>query len=358
MKNKKKWSLLKMLLTLIITNFICIIFGIVICYQKNNDISLAYNSTQDIDYKVYLIDNNFFKDDYLEKGNQYISEIVDYINIKFKYKFNIADYMNLNSKYKYKIISNLQIIDKENGNILYNSDNDLLKKELTGYYNSFKIDEEVKIDYKKYNEIVCDIINKYDLQNIKSELKISLKVDNLINAKGLKKQKNLDSTISASIPLNIKTFNIRTDKRKIDTHEDNYIKVANKNINNNSKFVIMFMIVIELLMLIGYIILKVGRMKNNYQLIYNREINRIIKKYGCFIQRVYNTFDLTGYQIIRVRDFKNLLDIMEIINSPILMLENKTKDGCFFVVITNTKFIYVYGVKVSEIKKRLNNKDN
>ena len=55
---------------------------------------------------------------------------------------------------------------------------------------------------------------------------------------------------------------------------------------------------------------------------------------------------------------KNLLDIMEIINSPILMLENKTKDGCFFVVITNTKFIYVYGVKVSEIKKKLNNKDN
>ncbi len=64
-------------------------------------------------------------------------------------------------------------------------------------------------------------------------------------------------------------------------------------------------------MFIGYIILKVGRMKNNYQLIYNREINRIIKKYGCF-----------------------------------------------FVVITNTKFIYVYGVKVSEIKKKLNNKDN
>ena len=52
-------------------------------------------------------------------------------------------------------------------------------------------------------------------------------------------------------------------------------------------------------------------MKNNYQLIYSREINRVIKKYVCF-----------------------------------------------FVVITNTKFIYVYGVKVSEIKKKLNNKDN
>ena len=96
--------------------------------------------------------------------------------------------------------------------------------------------------------------------------------------------------------------------------------------------------------------------RNNAEYLYNKEINKIKNKYGAYIQEVYYTFDLTGYKMIRVRDFVNLLDIMDIINSPILMIENSKKNGCFFIVLTNTNFIYVYGIKIEEIEKKIMNK--
>ena len=57
-----------------------------------------------------------------------------------------------------------------------------------------------------------------------------------------------------------------------------------------------------------------------------------------------------------------MLEISETISQPILMKENNEKTGTYFLILTNSKAVYVYRLKVETIeedlrKERLNNKE-
>jgi hypothetical protein len=58
---------------------------------KNTEQYVTFNETSNIDYKVYLKDNKFFEDSYLEANKQYIASLIDYISAKFNYKLNLSE---------------------------------------------------------------------------------------------------------------------------------------------------------------------------------------------------------------------------------------------------------------------------
>src|SRR5574344_2275478 len=47
---------------------------------------ITYSVIDNIDYKVYLKDNNFFETPYLEKDSTYISSLIKYIDVVFEYE--------------------------------------------------------------------------------------------------------------------------------------------------------------------------------------------------------------------------------------------------------------------------------
>ena len=53
-----------------------------------------------------------------------------------------------------------------------------------------------------------------------------------------------------------------------------------------------------------------------------------------------------------------MLEIRDTIKQPILMKENDDKTGAYFVIPSSTKILYVYRLKVSDIKKNNNDERN
>ena len=52
-----------------------------------------------------------------------------------------------------------------------------------------------------------------------------------------------------------------------------------------------------------------------------------------------------------------MLEIRDTLQQPILMVENKKKDGVYFIIPSNTKILYTYGLKLSDIKKQMSEKE-
>lgn len=81
---KKKYQKRQILLFIFMISFIivgCIFLKLGTSNKKT--LSIKYQENNDIDYKVHLKDNNFFDEEYLEKGKSYITSFIDYIHIDY-----------------------------------------------------------------------------------------------------------------------------------------------------------------------------------------------------------------------------------------------------------------------------------
>ena len=87
--------------------------------------------------------------------------------------------------------------------------------------------------------------------------------------------------------------------------------------------------------------------------VYQKELKKILNNYSPYIQKVNGSFNLRGYQVLRINMFTDMLEIRDTLQQPILMIENEKKDGVFFIIPSNTKILYVYGIKVSDIEKEM-----
>ena len=84
---------------------------------------------------------------------------------------------------------------------------------------------------------------------------------------------------------------------------------------------------------------------------------KILNNYGSIIQMLGNEFDFTHYQLLRIDTFTDILEISDKLRQPILMNENKERNVAYFVIPSNTKLLYVYRLKVSDIEKEIKEKN-
>ena len=76
------------------------------------------------------------------------------------------------------------------------------------------------------------------------------------------------------------------------------------------------------------------------------KVRKILNTYSSFIQRIDGEFDSTGYQIVAIKTFVELLGIRDTIQAPVLMCENKDETMSQFFIPTNTKILYTFVIKV------------
>ena len=170
--------------------------------SKNNDIS--YRENGQVDYTVDLSENEFFENNTLASNNQYISSLIDMINIKFKYNINMEqDFTNYS--YKYRIEANTNVTDKTTKNNIYDFNSVLKEDEIVkAEGNKFAIDSSVAIDYKKYDTFIKKLVSTYNLDNANCKIAVKLYVDLLDKDNNVKN----GTTMVVNIPLNVKTVNI------------------------------------------------------------------------------------------------------------------------------------------------------
>lgn len=112
--------------------------------------TVSYNENSNIDYRVFLKDNEFFNSDYLVDDKGYIASLIDYIQAKFDYQLEF-DRNDVNYQYTYWIEGNVVVRQKNMEKPLYESSDVLVnEKVMTGTKESVTISENVQIDYNHY----------------------------------------------------------------------------------------------------------------------------------------------------------------------------------------------------------------
>ena len=104
-----KESYAKRIVIIFIFFLVFLIIGITflnIGLNSKKTISLKYQESNNIDYKVYLKENNFFDDEYMLPGKTYITSLIDHIEVDFDYNIGFND--TIDADYKYKIIAKIE----------------------------------------------------------------------------------------------------------------------------------------------------------------------------------------------------------------------------------------------------------
>ena len=341
-KERNKIIIKNIIIILIIFVAICGLF-ITKNIIKNKIINNFYLESSNIDYKVYLKDNNFFGKEYLEKDNQYIANLIDYIKPNFEYKLEGLE--KKITKYSYKIVADVNVEDRTTYKSLYNF-RDEISNEIFDKVNSssITINKQLEIDYNKYNNIINEFVNTYDLNNSDAVLKISMYV-NVLDKNNNVLNNNNTPVASLSIPLTTKTVSI---DMKVDSIDQNSLKTYENMKDEVYLYAIMILFAIDVILIIKLLLFILGT--KDEKGIYNIRLKRIMSNYGSYIQKINNEFDFSDNQILEVKSFEDLLQIKETLNEPILMTDKLSAMETYFF-IPNGKNIYVYELKMNNLRK-------
>ena len=314
--------------------------------KDNKDGIVKYDEESSLDYKVYLKDNEFFGDKYLEKDKQYIASLIDYIDTTFNYDLTLTN-KDGDYDYSYRIEAEVDVKNPDNNNSLYKSSEMLVntKKGVGHGKKTTNITEKLKIDYNKYNELISKFIETYDLSNLDSTLSINMYVDFYGNCGNLEKD-NKNSVIKLVIPLTRKTVAIDMSSDVTNT-TDSYINCGK---GNSVIFLVLALLACGIDICLIVELVRYFETSKSPLDVYNTKLKKILNYYGSFIQKINNDYDMSKSQILKVDSFDDMLEIRDTLQAPILMLENKDKYGVFFIIPTAYNVLYTYALRVDDIK--------
>lgn len=320
--------------------------------KTTTDIALLnYNEKSNLDYKVYLKENDYFKEEFLPKNRQYIASIIDYIDVF--YNFDFSSSKPINAKYNYKIIATLSAqykVDTNSIKQVWSNDYVLVdnKEAEIKDQTTFSISENVKVDYDKYNQIINNFKKDYML-SVTSDLTVSMLVE--VNGEYVPAEKvfNTNSEIKLTIPLSEQTIDIKMDYKDINNNQ--VLNIEEIGRFNNLWF--FFLGTILLLVAIIIIIFEIKRVirEDKKQSKYIKQLKRILHDYGDIIVEVKNAPDIPKGKASEVKSFSELVNAQIEVRSPIVFAEiSKNELGLF--VLFDKEYAYYYYLSASSSKKK------
>lgn len=327
---KKRLNVKKMVLLLVIPSIILMAFGALCIFsslQKDNKAVLSYNEKGNIDYKVYLKENNYYEDKFLGKNMQYIASLINTINVDFKYEMHSTD--NVNYNYKYKIVGTLKITDKtDDKKVLYSKDEVLLNETTKKVSdNNFIINEDIDIDYDKYNNYANSFRRDYGLtSNAYLELNMIISVDGDYDKTTEKIASN--NNLKIRIPLSEQTVDIGMTASDINNSK---ALAYTEKIEIGNIILLISGTLLSILGLSGIIIaicVYLSRYSNDP---YENALYKILKNYDTYIVKAKSDFR-ESENLIRVETFEELIDAQKIEQTPILFYEVEPGNKAYFVL--------------------------
>ena len=166
------------------------------------------------------------------------------------------------------------------------------------------------------------------------------------------KDNTTDSVISLVIPLTTKTVAIDIEYDLLDEATEKFLSCKKTDYVYYS-YLTTSIVFLLLNLFLTIILIKYVMITRTAESIYDRELKKILNNYKSYIQKINNIFDLDGYQVLQVDTFIEMLEIRDTIQEPILMVENKSEKGVYFLIPSKTKILYVYVLNVADIKKNM-----
>ena len=296
---------------------------------------IGYEEKSNINYKVYLTDKKYYNKDYLDEGMQYISSIIDYIQIDYNYdvKFDQEDKYVVNKK----VLADVKIVDSDKNDKLIYSKQDVLKDE-TIKSDSINVKDSIKVDYKKYNNLTNEFKTNYAI-SANCNLVVSYYVY-YENELGDIKQNRL---LNVTIPLSQQMINI-TKSDNINTRSTFVGKTTKSTMNNMMLTVSLILGVVTLILVIALITEVLKRKSKESK--YERYVKKLLRDYDSYITESKEGNYSTNKPIIKVDSFKELLDVRNNVEKAIIYIK-ESNDCSKFIIIDNE--IYEYKVTREEM---------
>lgn len=319
--------------------------------------TLHYSENSNLDYKVYLKENNFYNEPYLEKDKQYISTLIDYIDSTFNYSFTSGE--NIGMEYSYYVTASVVINNSDGKNIYEKEETIVDRKKFNELSNNrFNIRENVKINYDEYNDFAKAFLREYNL-SADAELIVSLHVDVAGKHAEFDKKISDKEVISLKIPLTSRTVDIEMDY-ELSNNVDEVLQYRSTIISHPVMFsVSIFLIVVDLIC-IACIIIWVIKNRDS-QTLYSLKLDRILKEYDRYIsetvitERVEDMMKTRSLRIVIIKTFEGLIDVRDNLGKPILYHEERPGEEAIFYIITD-QVGYIYVMRAEDLKKEKRNK--
>lgn len=303
------------------------------CLSKSQSVvstaEIPYEETSSVSYKVFLNDKTYYNRDFLEEGMQYISSIIDYVDLDFNYS---ASYDGVKAYDVNKTVTaSVKITDVDsNDKVIYTKNEVLSEKSET--LETLALNENVKVDYGKYNRLVNEIKTKYAI-SAKSVLTISYRINYSSQKDGL----NTGKTINVEIPLSEQMININ---KPSSTHVQDIYKGTYKNSALNGIMTLLAILMFIIAFIIAVILVIRVRDRISKESKYDRFINKVLKEYDSYITEAKEENSLPYKDVIKVNSFKELLDVRNSVEKTIVYTkidENTSK----FQIIDEQIYEYV-----------------
>lgn len=345
MKEKKHLSIIKIILSVSI-----LILGIflIVCSTSvklaTTKTVLTYSEKSDTSYKVYLKENTIFQEKYLGENKQYITNIIDHINLKYNYSF-ISDKKS-DIEYKYKIIAYVEINDNNTKKSVWSNDytiknetNSLIEND-----NGYVITELLDIDYDYYNQIAGEIRQKY-AQDTTATLQIKLVVNTELENEFIDDESS-NKEVLVTIPLQSETIGI--DKTTVDNTKNIKGKITTNIKNIYFLLAGIIFILISIVLIVGEFLnaYKINNYQNKDKIVF-RKAKKMVKELDELITRTYKMPSLKDKKVREV-PLEKIIELQDKLDCSMIMVDKE--EEVIFIIKTETK---AYTCTVKKLKKRV-----
>lgn len=336
------------LLTFIIL-FVCF-FSICLMFasktlERQKLAPINYKQKSNVDYKVYLNENNFYEQEYLEMNKAYVASLIKYIDVNFNYDFNIASLSNID--FDYKIIGELVIENNGGTKRYFEKEYTLLesKKKKMIESNVLNIKENIQIDYSYYNILANSFRSTYGVDT-NSYLNLYLDVKCRTNEK-LNYNINENNKVLLKIPLSEKAIEITFDQNGGEITKQ-VIPVGEVIFNKKYLVLEIVFLLISTLFFVKSMKYITSIMKSETK--YDKFVKKVLKEYDRLIVETNTYVNFSSNNIIEVKSFTELLDVRDNLKAPILYYNiTKHQKGIFY--IKNDNDIYLLTIKDIDLEK-------
>ena len=306
---------------------------------------VKYSEKSNLDYKVYLVENEFYDEPYLDKDMLYVANLIDKILIDFDYNFESDDKENID--FDYKIIAKLSINNQTGTKSYFEKSYVLLDSKKINMVNSTgqTIKEQISLDYPYYNRLANSFKNQF---GVESDSKLTVYM--LINKKnGENSNFTLDSSsmMNIVIPLSERSVDIKLDYKEID-ETSNIIKKETMTIKDYLPLIISVVFIIIALIMMVKAMRNINLLRKKKSA-YDKYINKILKEYDRLIAESSSLLSFDGKEIININKFTELLDIHDNLQLPIMYYEEKEHELSYFY-ISHDNVIYLLKIDSNNIE--------
>lgn len=324
----------------------------VIYYQKDQVYYVEYNEVSNVNYKVNLLENDFFDEEYLGKGNAYVASLIESIEADIVYRMHITR-PDVEYQYSYSADMTLTVADgKLNQPILEKKY--VLEEEKTYIQpkgQDLVLVENVIVDYGEYNAL-ADLFNEtYELENTVSTLTVNMYVKVTGKCQDLASEDLESYAVTLNIPLTNKTTKVEITSNIPETEAKMLACINESSYKDVFNWLAWSFTILAIAAAVALAVF-VTKTRNTY-MNFTRKVQKLVSNYRSYIQKVKGGFDIDAENVVEVDTFVELLSIRDTIQKPVLMLEDEDKTWAKFVIPASDNLVYMYEMKMGDLEKEI-----